>query len=68
MMTIGTTGKKLRAARERAGLSQGDLAEAAWGERARQSEISRIEAGKEIVLGTLRRLAEVLGVDPGTLI
>jgi len=57
----------LRRYRERAGLSQAELARRSG---VSQSIISRLEAGTTpaIMLQTLDRLATTLGVEPGTLL
>jgi DNA-binding XRE family transcriptional regulator len=54
----------LRMLREQRALSQSDLAERS---RVTQVTISRIENGKAAHPGTVRKLAEALGVEPGEL-
>lgn len=55
-----TTGTKIRAARESAGLTQAELAEAAG---TRQSHLSAVEADRhEVTIPMLQRLASALGV------
>ena len=59
-------GEKIRQARENAGLSQKQLAEALGLD---QSAVSNWETGKnEPTLHNLRRMADILGVDPGSLL
>lgn len=58
-------GEKIRALREAKGLSQNDLAEALGID---QSAVSKWESGKaEPTLFNVRRLANILGVEPGAL-
>lgn len=58
-------GDKIRALREARGLSQNDLAEALG---INQSTVSNWERGKiEPTLFNVRRLANILGVEPGEL-
>jgi transcriptional regulator with XRE-family HTH domain len=55
-----TTGAKIRAAREAAGLTQAELAEAAG---TRQSHLSAVETDRhEVTIAMLQRLASALGV------
>ena len=59
-------GRNLRIERERAGLTQEELAHAA---SVHPSEVSRLEcAQRDPRLSTLLRLAEALGVPPGHLV
>lgn len=59
-------GTNLRAARERLGLTQEQVAERSG---VHATEVSRIEAGKrDPKVSTLRRLAEAVQVKPGQLL
>ena len=59
-------GEKIRQARENAGLSQKQLAEALGLD---QSAVSKWETGKsEPVIHNLRRLADILGCRPADLL
>lgn len=63
---MGDLGTNLRAARERLGLTQEQVAERCG---VHFTEISRIEAGKrDPRVSTLRRLAEAVEVKPGELL
>jgi transcriptional regulator with XRE-family HTH domain len=59
-------GEKIRQARENAGLTQKQLAEALGLD---QSAVSNWETGKsEPVINNLRRLADILGCNPADLL
>jgi predicted transcriptional regulator len=66
LTVVKIDGKKVRAARERAFLSKGELAERAELDR---NTIGRIEnAGTiEVHPRTIRKIAEALTIDPATL-
>lgn len=58
------TADQIRLARERAGKSQGDLAEAVYGDRKRQSNVSRLERGEvSPTIETLERIADALDCE-----
>ena len=59
-----TMAERLSALREFACLTQDELASRSGVSRA---TISRIEAGEDASAGSIRKLAEALGVDPGWL-
>ena len=58
---------RLREAREAAGMTQLELAEAAGTRQATISDLERGEA-KTLRLALLERLADALGVEPGELV
>jgi transcriptional regulator with XRE-family HTH domain len=60
-----TIGGRIREARDRAELTQCQLADAAGVE---QSQVSRWERGESPKIESVRKLADVLGVRPGELI
>jgi transcriptional regulator with XRE-family HTH domain len=62
----GDLGKNLRRARERAGLTQEEVAERSG---VHATEVSRMEANKrDPRVSTLKRLAEAVEVSPGDLL
>jgi transcriptional regulator with XRE-family HTH domain len=62
----GALGRNLRRARERAGLTQEEVAERSG---VHATEVSRIEAGKrDPRISTMERLAEAVEVPPGDLL
>ena len=65
---LARDGARLRALRVARQLTQADLAERAWGSRARHSDIAALEAGRRrLGRTTARALAPVLGVSIGAL-
>lgn len=63
---MGALGKNLRAARERLGLTQEQVAERSG---VQAGEVSRIETGKrDPKVSTLERLAKAVEVKPGQLL
>ena len=59
-------GANIRAARKRAGLTQAEVADAAG---VSQAAVSQLERGREAgVVGTLRRVADVLGITLAALV
>jgi transcriptional regulator with XRE-family HTH domain len=66
MTPAKTTGMKIRARRERVGMSQAELASRA---RLSRGYLIRLEAGRQDpTLGTLERLAKALGVKVRALV
>jgi transcriptional regulator with XRE-family HTH domain len=63
---VGDLGSNLRAAREKLGLTQEEVAERSG---VHATEISRMEAGKrDPQVSTLRKLAKAVEVPPGQLL
>jgi transcriptional regulator with XRE-family HTH domain len=63
---VGALGKNLRAARERLGLTQEQVAERSG---VQAGEVSRIETGKrDPKVSTLERLAKAVELKPGQLL
>jgi len=63
---MGELGTNLRAARERLGLTQEEVAQRSG---VHATEVSRIESGKrDPQVSTLRRLAEAVEMKPGQLL
>jgi transcriptional regulator with XRE-family HTH domain len=68
MLTVATTGEKVRDTRRRAKLTQGELAKKSGVGIASIVRIEREQLDTAPRLSTLRKLAKVLGVRPAELL
>ena len=68
MLTVATTGEKVREARRRAMLTQGELAEKSGVGITSIVRIERDQLETAPLISTLRKLARGLGVDPRELL
>jgi len=68
MLTVATTGEKVREARRRAMLTQGELAEKSGVGITSIVRIERDQLATAPRVSTLRKLAKGLGVDPRELL